>query len=223
MASQPQATQSYFWALGAILVVAMLFGGGGSRYGLANLAVQMTAIGALGFHRQAWVAFWSDAPMLLRVLVAASILLPILYLVPLPPSVWTVLPGRDMVSQSLELVGEIGWATASVDSRRTLLALTALITPLAVLLIGLNTPRDRLVSLGWLIVCFGVANVGLGAVQVVTNGELGLLYPETPMPGVLFGTFANRNTTGLFLVGCLALAALLPAPPRIASCSRPAP
>lgn len=35
------------------------------------------------------------------------------------------------------------------------------------------------------------------------------------MPGVLFGTFANRNSTGLFLVAALALAALLPTPPKV--------
>src|SRR3546814_9112602 len=30
------------------------------------------------------------------------------------------------------------------------------------------------------------------------------------MPGVLFGSFANRNSTGLFLVACVILLALLP-------------
>lgn len=37
-----------------------------------------------------------------------------------------------------------------------------------------------------------------------------MIYPENPMPGVLFGSFANRNSTGLFLVACLALLMLLP-------------
>ncbi|MEL6738466.1 MAG: O-antigen ligase family protein, partial [Pseudomonadota bacterium] len=56
---------------------------------------------------------------------------------------------------------------------------------------------------------------------------LASFYPETPMAGVLFGTFANRNSTGVFLVSALTFACLLPPlkahpmelPARIAVCA----
>ena len=217
--------KSLFWALAAIVVAAILFGGGGSKYGMANLLVQLTALAALAFHREAFLTFWKTAPLALRSLVAITILLPLAYIVPLPENLWSALPGRDLVVQSRELIGANGdasnWASASVEPVRTLLAATALITPLAVLAIGWSAPRDRLITIGWIAVALGLANLLLGVPQVLSNSEVGVLYPENPMPGVLFGTFANRNSTGLFLVGTLALTALLPAPAQFGRSARP--
>lgn len=215
-------TRSHLWALCALLVCAVVFGGGGSRYGFANLVVQLTAIGALAFHRDAFVKFWFEAPLALKLLVSASVLLPALFLIPLPPQIWTALPGRDLVVQSLELAGGIGWTTASVDPVRTLLALTALVPALATLFIGWKASRTHLITLGWVVVILGLANVAVGIVQVLSNGAAGLFYPEIPMPGILFGAFANRNTAGLFLVACLTFAALLPAPPQAGQAALPA-
>lgn len=202
--------KSQLWALAAILVFAVAFGGGGSKYGSANLLVQLAALAALAVNRRAFFDFWKSSPFALKGLVALSILLPILYLIPLPQSVWSALPGRELMAQAYTIAGYEGWATASVEPLRTLLALTALIVPLAILTIGWSAPRDRLVLIGWIVVGLGLANFLVGIPQVLSNSEVGVLYPENPMPGVLFGTFANRNSTGIFLVGALALAAFLP-------------
>ena len=214
MNAKSNSSKSQLWALAAVLVFAIAFGGGGSKYGMANMLVQLAALAALAFNREAFFEFWKSAPFALKALTGLSILLPALYLVPLPQSVWSTLPGRDLMAQSYELVGREGWASASVEPVRTLLALTALIVPLALLTIGWNASRERLVQVGWIAVALGLVNMLIGIPQVLTNSEVGVLYPENPMPGVLFGTFANRNSTGLFLVGTLALAALLPALPQ---------
>lgn len=207
--------QSHFWAIVAILIFAVAFGGGGSKYGMANLLVQLAALTALAFHGGAFFSFWKSSPLALRVLIALSLLLPAAYLIPLPQSMWSALPGREMVVQSYELIGETDvWSPASVEPVRTLLALTALITPLAVATIGWSAPRDRLITAGWVLVALGLINFLIGIPQVLSNSEVGVLYPENPMPGVLFGTFANRNSTGVFLVSALAIAAMLPVPAR---------
>ncbi len=204
-----------FWAIAAIMVFAVAFGGGGSKYGLANLIVQLAALIALSFHRRAFFDFWKMAPLAVTGLIALSLLLPIIHLVPLPASVWTALPGRELMAQSFDLIGGAGWAMASVDPLRTLLALSALIVPIALLTIGWSAQRQHLIALGWIIAGLGLLNFLIGIPQVLSNSETGVFYPENPMPGVLFGTFANRNSTGLFMVGALALAALLPAPTRL--------
>ncbi|MAY20104.1 MAG: hypothetical protein CL955_05755 [Erythrobacteraceae bacterium] len=214
MNAKSNSSKSQLWALAAVLVFAIAFGGGGSKYGMANMLVQLAALAALAFNREAFFEFWKSAPFALKALTGLSILLPALYLVPLPQSVWSTLPGRDLMAKSYELVGREGWASASVEPVRTLLALTALIVPLALLTIGWSASRERLVQVGWIAVALGLVNMLIGIPQVLTNSEVGVLYPENPMPGVLFGTFANRNSTGLFLVGTLALAALLPALPQ---------
>lgn len=199
-------------ALCVVLIAAIALGGGGVRYGLANLVVQLTALAILACFRDSFFDFWSRAPIVLRILVAASLALPLLQLVPLPESFWTALPGRTLAAQARESIGAMGWAPASLDHTRTLVALTGLIVPLTILAIGWSVPLNQLPLAGWLIVVGGLVNLLVGAGQVVSTEGIASFYPENPMPGVLFGTFANRNSTGVFLVSALALAILLPAP-----------
>lgn len=197
-------------ALLAVLLVAFVSGGGGSRFGLANLAVQLTAIAAIGFHRDSFNTFWRESSLALRGLIIAALLLPIIQIIPLPPAVWSALPGRDLVTRSLELTGGSGWMPISLDPLRTLLALTALITPLAILITGWKIPRERLVTLGWLVVGLGLITMLLGVLQT-SGGNSDTTVFGARRPGeILMGTFANRNSTGLWLGFTLALAALLP-------------
>lgn len=197
-----------------LLVVAFAAGGGGSRFALANLLVQLAAIAALALNPAALTRFWRESPLALRLLSIAALALPFIQVIHLPPVIWTALPGRALVERSLELAGVDGesWMPLSLDPRRTLLALSALITPLAILIVGWTIPRDRLIMLGWLGVGLGLVTVLMGTIQLGATDDTGTLF-GTRNPGqLLLGTFANRNSTGLFLVFALGLAAVLPAP-----------
>lgn len=201
-----------FVTLLVLLLVAFALGGGGSRQGLANLLVQLTALAALAPDYQAMRAFVREAPLGLRALIGASLLVPLLQMIPLPPALWQALPGRDLALQSLKLAGEVGWMPFSLYPLRTLLALTALITPVAVLIIGWSLPRQQLATLGWMVVVCGLMTVLLGLVQLGATDDTGTLFGTRDPGKVLLGTFANRNSTALLLGFALALAALLPAP-----------
>ncbi|MET4131837.1 exopolysaccharide production protein ExoQ [Porphyrobacter sp. MBR-155] len=201
-----------FSGLAALLCVAFVLGGGGSYFGLANLAVKLVALAILLPSRGAFLQFWAQSPVLLRILVSASLLLPLIQIVPLPPSLWEEIPGRNLVTRSLELTGVVGWMPLSVSPLRTLLAFTALITPMAILAAGWTLPRQRLIGLGWLVVGFGIATTLLGVFQLGATGNEATLFGARNPGDVLLGTFANRNSTGLLLGFSLTLAALLPAP-----------
>ncbi|MEL6237960.1 MAG: O-antigen ligase family protein [Pseudomonadota bacterium] len=201
-----------FWVVAVILLVALALGGGGVRYGFNNLVVQLGALGAVAFYRDRFFRFWSDAPLALKALVVASAAIPVVQLVALPEAIWTSLPGRALAADARALINASGWAPVSLDSARTIVALSGLIVPVTVLAMGWTIGREHLPWLGWGIVAFGLINLVLGSGQVVSSEELTSYYPETSMPGVLFGTFANRNSTGLFLVAALSFAALLPFP-----------
>ena len=200
-------------ALFVLLLVAFATGGGGSRFGLANLLVQLTAIGALALNQEAFARFWRTAPLSLRLLVAAALILPLLQIIPLPPQLWSNLPGRALLASALQQTGATDeWKALSLAPQRTALALSALVTPLAVLTIGWAIPRDRLMMLGWLAVGCGLATLFMGLLQLgETTGSTTLFGSRSPGT-VLLATFANRNSTGLLLVFAIALAALLPAP-----------
>ena len=195
-----------------LLLVAFVMGGGGVRYGLSNLAVQLVALAILGFHRDAFIQFWRSAPLALRLLVGASLLVPLLQLLPLPPSLWSGLPGRDLIVQSRAAAGVSGWAPISVDPARTLVALSGMIVPLTILTIGWSAPRRHLLTVGWVLVLLGLICFVIGIPQVLSGGETFVFYEERSPTALLTGLFANRNSTGVFLVSALAMAALLPLP-----------
>lgn len=201
-------------ALIALLLIAFVAGGGGSWFALANLLVQLTAIASLAANPGAAARFWRDSPLGLRLLILAAVLLPLIQIIPLPPVLWTALPGRALTERSLELVGadSATWMPMSLDPRRTLLALTALITPIAVLLAGWTIPRDRLVLVGWLVAALGLVTVLIGTIQLGATDDTGTLFGARSPGQLLLGTFANRNSTGLFLIFALALVAVLPSP-----------
>lgn len=201
-----------FAALVALMVIAFALGGGGSRFGLANLAVQLAAFLTIAAFPAATLEFWRRAPAALRALAAASLLVPLLQLIPLPPAIWTALPGRDLVAQALEAAAlDVGWMPFSTYPLRTALALSALVTPLAVVAVGWSLPKHHVLNLGWLVVGLGLVTALIGAIQVSTGALLDL-WPEGIGMKALLGTFANRNSAGLFLVGTLALAICLPVP-----------
>lgn len=206
----PARAHSLKLALAALLTAAVLLGGGGVAYGLFNLAVQLLALTILALNREHFFAFWRHAPPGLRALTAATIAVPVLALIPLPPEAWMQLPGREQAVEALEAAGGTDWRPFSLDPGRTLVAALSLIVPLTVLALGWRLPRRDLLWLGWLVVALGLVSFLMGVPQVLSNGQWGLIYPENPMPGVLFGSFANRNSTGLFLVACLILLILLP-------------
>ena len=200
-----------------LFIIAVLLGGGGVAYGLNNAIVQWTALAALAAGFPAAAAFWNKAPISFRVLCAASVAVPLLQLVPLPTSVWRALPGRELVTHSLLAAGiEPGWRPVTVDSARTLVAGLALLVPIATILTVHSLSKRRIQHLGWIIVLLGLLNFLWGIPQILSQGASAIPYPENPMPGVLFGSFANRNSAAIFLVTCLILALQLEVPSRLA-------
>jgi exopolysaccharide production protein ExoQ len=182
-----------------LLVLAVCFGGGGSSAGLANLVVQLAALAALALNRRAFLEFFRQAPRILALLVAVTILLPLLQCIPLPPMIWHELPGRDLAVESLTLIGrEQRWMPFSLNVRRTFIAFLSLIPPLAILiLIWRASEADRRFLMTVLVGC-GAVGVILGAQQLSFGNRELVLYAQTVGSQDLHGTFANRNTAGLF-------------------------
>lgn len=202
--------------LSILLAAAVLFGGGGVAYGLANLVIQLLAIFLIAASPSAVGEFVRSGPRGLVILAIATCALPALQLVPLPPSVWMLLPGRELVVESFSLSGhERDWFPLSVGVGPTLVAFLSLIPPFAILALGWRIPKTEIARLHHLVVVLGLLCAGFGLACLALGNYTGL-YPERPQVGVLFGTFANRNSTGVFLVCCLLLLIALPDQRRMA-------
>lgn len=200
--------KSPVFQIAILLVIAILLGGGGVAYGLNNLVLQLVSLALLAINRKACVQFWREAPLALKVLIGATLALPLLQLIPLPFNAWTALPGRELAREAFMASGGPGWHAFSLDPARTLVAALGLIAPVTILMLGWRVTRRDMRNLSWAVAALGLANFLLGVPQVLSQGHLAMFYPENPMPGVLFGSFANRNSTGLFLVACLCLISL---------------
>lgn len=201
--------------LGGLLLIAFVFGGGGIGAPRGNLLVQLAAILLLSARMDNVAQFWRESPLIQRGLIIASLALPLFQIIPLPPSAWANLPSAGLVADSLTAAGAANcWMPASVDPVRTMVALSALITPAAVLWVGWSLPRERLIDCGWGVVALGLLTVLIGLLQVTSSSETLTPHGSRAPGDLLLGLFANRNSTALFLGFALGLAALLPSPVR---------
>jgi O-antigen ligase len=132
-------------------------------------------------------------------LLLAVIALPLLQLIPLPPTWWQALPGRDV----LLIPGEpVPWRPLTMTPGATRNALASLIVPATFLLL-LTQANERVHR--WLptilILMIGSAVV-LGLVQFSGAGFNSPLLNDTP--GDVSGIFANRNHFALLIAfGCM--------------------
>lgn len=196
----------------AFVAVAMILGGGGSSSPTSELAVQMACALAV----MVWFLLKDQAarPKIDRnvaLLAGFAVALPILQLVPLPPSWWQALPGRADERAALELVGAGNtWMPWSISPARTLASLLSLGPPLAAMVMV-----SRLDSRGRWAICATIAAVALasllfGALQL-SAGTSGHWRPYgLDNVGFLNGFQANRNAQAdVLLIGMVAGAAAL--------------
>ena len=180
----------------AFAVVAGLILGGGTRQGfLSDAILQLLAIPLL------LVSIWKivELPLTKQARLAlwfcvAIALVPLLQLVPLPPSIWTALPNRQPSVEAFELLGKpVPWMPISVSPEATWLSALSLIPPIAIFLatLLLSYRERRLLTL--VIIAVGILSVFLGLLQVAQGETSALRFFEITNPAEAVGFFANRN------------------------------
>jgi O-antigen ligase len=189
----------------AFVIAASLTLGGGTRGGfLSDAILQLLAIPLL------LVAFWKlfelgafwklfEFPVTKQMQIPllfclALVLIPIVQLIPLPPWLWTALPGREPSVETFEILGQtIPWMPLSVSPHETWLSALSLIPPLGIFLATLQLPyRDRR-WLTWVFLAVGVVSVFIGMIQVAQGPESAWRFFEFTNDTEAVGFFANRN------------------------------
>jgi O-antigen ligase len=193
----------------ALLGLALLLGGGSLRFPLTRLIVEVAAASVLVWYAlRGWrapVDRWSSAVILLLLLMLA---LPLIQLIPLPPSIWTALPGRETAASIIEAAGLAPqWMPISLQPDATRLAAAYLIPPITVFIVTLHaTPAQRVLH-GWVIVAMALASALLGLLQA-GGSERFYLY-DVGRYTAATGFFANKNHyADLLLIGIVLAAAL---------------
>ncbi len=138
-------------------------------------------------------------------LIFSSIFL--IYLVPVPPSVWSNLPNREIISEGFKLIEmEKPWLPLSVTPEDTYLTFWYLLPPIAVVLImGLDLSQAELRRAVLSILAFGIVSVLLAFIQVLTNSEAVYIYKISNF-SFPTGFFSNTNHFATFLCMLIPLA-----------------
>ncbi len=198
--------------------------GGGTRAGfLSDAILQFLSIPVL------LAALWRilDAPLnrdrrWAIVFCAAIIAVPLLQLAPLPPAIWTRLPGRAIVAETFELLGRRpGWAPISMAPEATWLAALSLLPPLAIFIATLSLDRRDRRLMSFALVTFAVVSVFLGLVQLAQGQTSPLRFYVFTNADDAVGFFANRNHFAALLYSSVLLAAAALAPQLKALASGP--
>lgn len=189
------------------LAIAVGLMGGSSRADTTSLLV-LRPIAFLLLGYALWLASARDirairGPLCLLLALATLIAL---QLVPLPPALWAMLPGRAEMLPLLNAAGlEDIWRPLSMVPSRTWNTLMAVSCPLAALVIFAIQSGNRHRKVLLTLIALGIVSALLGIAQVSgpDDGPL-YLYRQTSN-GAPVGLFANRNHQAIFLASLIPL------------------
>lgn len=178
---------------------------GGSVQGVWGMAtLQLLALTVIGWSLLIREPLRLSGPAkALFVIAGLTVLLVFIQLVPLPPAVWSALPGREHIVEGYAMLGQrMPWLPISLTPYDTAATGLTLLPPLAVLSGMLIVGAYRT---GWLAIAVLIgtfAAVLLGALQVGSADPMQspwYLYRRTNH-GVATGFFANSNHMAALLV-----------------------
>ncbi len=202
----PKLTGATFLVLIPMLAIAIL--GGTAQFGLTyDILPRLTAIvliAGLAYYHPVLGLLQKDR-LLLAVIVGTLALL-LIQLIPLPPSLWNTLPGRDIyksIFPAMEMAQP--WLSLSLAPERTFDALLFMIVPIAAFLAGRMSKRQQQLDFIIAILLIALLSIAIGGVQMLqSEGGPAYIYQQTSY-GSPVGFFSNRNHQGLFLACCMPL------------------
>jgi hypothetical protein len=182
------ATEAFLPYTSFVVALAMLFGGSGNQ-GWSDALVQLAALPLL-----AWALFKLSLSQLGRggqsaiLLLCGMLALPFLQLIPMPPWLWSGIPGREEIASAYAAAGmALPWLPLSLDPSATWLGLLSLLPATAIFLAMLSLEQRPRRILIVLMLVFVFASVLLDMLQII-GGD-----------GRAVGLFANSNHNAAFL------------------------
>jgi O-antigen ligase len=189
-----------FWMLTAFLVFVFLTGG--SQRADTSSLVFLRPAAALMIGFGLWTIRWPDIKKHRAIfgIIAACAAILLLQLMPLPPSIWQTLPGRDIVSE-IERAASIApqWRPISLTPVLTANSLFSLLVPTACLIHAAQLSWEDRYRLLWVLLAVGMVSGLMGLIQIVGSANSPLYLYRITNDGSAVGLFANRNHHAVFL------------------------
>jgi len=194
------------------LALVLAIGGARDRYPLLEMMVELAALAMLLYF--CWtrgLPRWRIGNRFPLVILCLMLALPLLQLVPLPPGIWTALPGRELAARITAIAGLDGiWRPLSLDPEATRRSLLFLLPGVAMfVVVGLFLPASDRPRLLWIVLGFAFFGVFLGGVQLASGDGSGVTPFRSQHTGYAVGLFVNRNQHATFLLVAMLMAGSL--------------
>lgn len=197
------------WLLPSTILLAILLGGS-SRADILSLLI-LRPLSALllvfAVYRYGGEA-WRQSPALMA-LAGGVVLLAVTHVIPLPPALWSGLPGRDVIVQTYKVAGmPLPWNPLSMSPVGAWNALFSLMLPMAALILALAAkPDDRVRALKWVLVIALISGF-VGLLQILGPPRGPLYFYKITNAGAAVGLFANRNHQAVLMASLYPLLAM---------------
>lgn len=173
--------------------MAIIFGGSTYQRTWPDAVVQIASLAPLVAALWQIAPIWSNPRIRAALLLCAAVVaFPLLQLVPMPPVLWTTLPGRGPIEAAFREANiELPWFPISLSPAETWRSALALLPPVAIFLSVLTLDRRSRRALTLLLICVGFFSVLVGLAQVSggADGPFRFYGPAT----TAVGFFINRN------------------------------
>lgn len=194
-----------FYLLLFVLVFAPLISGGNRPIPL--LMLELSALAIAGYLVSDSRAL-SRIPKLYLVLLAGIFILPLLHLIPLPFSVWAMLPGHSSYAQALVDVNSSlnsSARAASLVPSLTEYSWLAVLPPIMVFLFTLSVPKEQLKTAVMVFLGMAAFQAVFGLMQYGAGPDSWLQINDSPHKAFALGTYPNRDHLAGFLEMALPL------------------
>lgn len=189
----------------AYLLLCLILGGASAAGIWANMALQLLAIPIIAWALLARRATpMASAGRQLIVVTLLMLLVIVIQLIPLPPGLWTALPGRESIVEGYRLLGlPLPWLPISLAPHETVTSALWLLPALAVLFGIVKLGGFKAKWLGWVLVVIAAISVLLGALQLVGGRQSITYFYDITNYGGTVGFFANSNHMATLLVATI--------------------
>lgn len=195
-----------FYAFAGFMTL-VFFTGGGSRDDIQSLIILRPLTILFGAYALTVMTRgqWEGRRFPLYFTLTLVVLM-ILQLIPLPPDIWTELPGRKIIADIATIAAiEQPWRPLSMSPSQTLNSLFSLATPIAAIMLYLNLDRfDRKRAISVIIILCSISAF-LAIVQIVGPSRGPLYFYRITNFDIGVGLFANRNHQAVMLASAIAM------------------
>lgn len=196
------ANEPLFISVLAFVCASMVIGGAPSVFGVRFFLIFVLGLFLLfNFINSGGLEVFGNLPLAVKCAVFLSVVLPFIQIMPLPPELWTNIPGHELRRQILndhELASD--WLTLSITPIATSYSALISLFVFSMFFALFNFDRDTIFRVLCVIMIMIVVSSLVGVVQFASDGRIFSFYNSTHR-GSLIGFFSNKNHMGL-LIAC---------------------